>query len=72
MYNKILEVCVCSNSRNDVPRVAQRYGTIAAHTRRFFFFFFFFLEVLILNLIVYISNYYKMVKYVKPHGIFFH
>ena len=26
--------CVCSNSRNDVPRVAQRYGTIAAHTRR--------------------------------------
>ena len=30
------EVCVCvySNSRNDVPRVAQRYGTIAAHTRR--------------------------------------
>ena len=31
-----LGVCVCvySNSRNDVPRVAQRYGTIAAHTRR--------------------------------------
>ena len=27
-------VCVCSNSRNDVPRVAQWYGTIAAHTRR--------------------------------------
>ena len=27
-------VCVHSNSRNDVPRVAQRYGTIAAHTRR--------------------------------------
>ena len=27
-------VCVCSNSRNDVPRVALRYGTIAAHTRR--------------------------------------
>ena len=26
--------CVYSNSRNDVPRVAQRYGTIAAHTRR--------------------------------------
>ena len=25
---------MCSNSRNDVPRVAQRYGTIAAHTRR--------------------------------------
>ena len=31
---KILCVCVCSNSRNDVPRVAQRYETIAAHTRR--------------------------------------
>ena len=27
-------VCVCSDSHNDVPRVAQRYGTIAAHTRR--------------------------------------
>ena len=27
-------VCVYFNSRNDVPRVAQRYGTIAAHTRR--------------------------------------
>ena len=27
-------MCVYSNSRNDVPRVAQRYGTIAAHTRR--------------------------------------
>ena len=27
-------VCVYSNSPNDVPRVAQRYGTIAAHTRR--------------------------------------
>ena len=26
--------CVYSNSRNDVPRVAQRYGTIAAHTQR--------------------------------------
>ena len=26
--------CVYSNSRNDVPRVAQRYRTIAAHTRR--------------------------------------
>ena len=25
---------MCSNSRKDVPRVAQRYGTIAAHTRR--------------------------------------
>ena len=29
-----MNLCVCSNSRNDVPRVAQRYGTIAAHTRR--------------------------------------
>ena len=29
-----LRMCVYSNSRNDVPRVAQRYGTIAAHTRR--------------------------------------
>ena len=27
-------VCVYSNSRNDVPRVSQRYGTIAAHIRR--------------------------------------
>ena len=27
-------VCVYFNSHNDVPRVAQRYGTIAAHTRR--------------------------------------
>ena len=27
-------MCVYSNSRNDVPRVAQRYGTIAAHIRR--------------------------------------
>ena len=27
-------MCVYSNSRNDVPRVAQLYGTIAAHTRR--------------------------------------
>ena len=28
-------MCVCiPKSRNDVPRVAQRYGTIAAHTRR--------------------------------------
>ena len=27
-------LCVYSNSRNDVPRVAQWYGTIAAHTRR--------------------------------------
>ena len=30
----VIIVCVYSNSRNDVPRVAQRYGTIAAHTRR--------------------------------------
>ena len=30
----ILCVCVYSNSRNDVPRVAQQYGTIAAHTWR--------------------------------------
>ena len=32
----VIYVCVCvySNSRNDVPRVAQRYGIIAAHTRR--------------------------------------
>ena len=28
------KVCVYSNSRNNVPRVAQQYGTIAAHTRR--------------------------------------
>ena len=27
-------VCVYSNSRNDVSRVSQRYGTIAAHTGR--------------------------------------
>ena len=27
-------VSMYSNSCNDVPRVAQRYGTIAAHTRR--------------------------------------
>ena len=27
-------MCVYSNSRNDVLRVAQRYGTIAAYTRR--------------------------------------
>ena len=33
-YNGDLCVCVYSNSRNDVPRVAQRYGTIAAYTRR--------------------------------------
>ena len=30
----LVRVCVCSNSRNDVHRVAQRYGIIAAHTRR--------------------------------------
>ena len=29
-----IDVCVYSNSRNDVPRVAQRYRTIAEHTRR--------------------------------------
>ena len=36
VYYICLEVCVCvySNSHNDVPQVAQRYGTIAAHTRR--------------------------------------
>ena len=36
VQNGVSSVCVCvySNSRNDVPRVAQRYGTIAAHTRR--------------------------------------
>ena len=27
----IVCVCVYSNSRNDIPRVAQRYATIAAH-----------------------------------------
>ena len=27
-------VCLCSSSRNDIRRVAQQYGTIAAHTRR--------------------------------------
>ena len=27
-------VCVCSNSCNDVPQVAQGYGTTAAHTWR--------------------------------------
>ena len=30
----ILHLSEYSNSRNDVPRVAQRDGTIAAHTRR--------------------------------------
>ena len=29
-----MRVCVYSNSPNDVPRVAQQYGTIAAHTWR--------------------------------------
>ena len=27
-------MCVYFSSRNDVPRMPQRYGTIAAHTRR--------------------------------------
>ena len=35
---RFLCVCVCSNSRNDVPQVAQRYVTITAHTRRRAFF----------------------------------
>ena len=31
----IFQMCVCVfKYRNDVPRVAQRYGTIAANTRR--------------------------------------
>ena len=33
MRNSQRSSCVYSNSRNDVPRVAQWYGTIAAHTR---------------------------------------
>ena len=37
-YGHISRLFICigvySNSRNDVPRVAQRYGTTAAHTRR--------------------------------------
>ena len=33
-YALYLAVCVYSNSRNDILRVAQRYGPIAAHTRR--------------------------------------
>ena len=33
-YTCTVSLCVYSNSRNDVSRVAQRYGTIAAHTRR--------------------------------------
>ena len=32
--NSLYTVCVYSHSRNDVPRVAQWYGTIAEHTRR--------------------------------------
>ena len=28
-----LNMCMYPNSRNDVPQVAQRYGTIAAYTR---------------------------------------
>ena len=32
--NDIGVYCVYSHSRNDVPRVAHRYGTIVAHTRR--------------------------------------
>ena len=35
VYSRIkCQSCVSSNSRYDVPRVAQRYGTIAAHIRR--------------------------------------
>ena len=34
LVNKWFCLCAYSNSRNDVPRVAKRYGTIAAHTRR--------------------------------------
>ena len=34
LLKSCINVCVYSNSRNDVPRVAQRYGTIATHTRR--------------------------------------
>ena len=36
MFDDFMLVCMCmlSSSRNDVPRVAQRYGTMAAHTRR--------------------------------------
>ena len=32
--NHATGVCVCSNSHNHVPRVAQRYGAVAAHTQR--------------------------------------
>ena len=31
---KTLYMCMYSNSRNDVPQVAQRYRTIAAHIQR--------------------------------------
>ena len=31
---RCMYLCMYSNSRNDVPCVAQRYGTIAAHKRR--------------------------------------
>ena len=31
---RVFRVCVCSNPRNDVPRVAQQYGIIAAPTQR--------------------------------------
>ena len=36
IYFQLHSVCMCvySNSRNEVPRVAQRHGAIAAHTRR--------------------------------------
>ena len=34
LLKKQVLVCVYSNSRNDVPRVGQWYGTIATHTRR--------------------------------------
>ena len=47
---QIFHVCVYSRSRNDVPRVAQRYGTIAAHTRRR-------ASVLVVFVIVYVHMY---------------
>ena len=34
LFHVPFRVCVYSSSRNNVPRVAQWYGTIAAHTRR--------------------------------------
>ena len=34
IYSIWATVCEYSNSRNDVPRVAQRYRTIAPHTQR--------------------------------------